>query len=138
MVGIAGMSEEKTVADLNPRAQAVKSLETTIVRALALIEEFDKLEPDQDWSDVPGAAYRRIIGERYEYGRLLEEVYNRWKGGTLYREVLDLYENLPPAAQERKEIKNAISGVIARLDSRHQKPAARPATGRRPRQQRLF
>lgn len=109
------MVETKTVADLNPKAQAVKANEMTVRRALELIEEFDKLDDGLDWQDVPGAAYRRIIGARYEYGRLLEEVWNRYQGGTLYYEVLDLAENLPPSVLKKKEVSDGLRKIRQRI-----------------------
>lgn len=112
-----GVECDHDVSDLNPRKQATKALEMTVRRALELIEEFEKLEDGLDWQDVPGSAYRRIIGERYEYGRLLEEVWNRYQGGTLYYEVLDLAENLPPSVLKKKEIKNGLDSIRDRLAS---------------------
>lgn len=110
------VDETKTVKDLNPRAQAVKSLESTVLRCLQLIDAFDALESGLDWTDVPGGTYRKVLGNRYEYPRILEEVYKRWKSGRIYTEVLDLYENLPPAAQKRKEIQVGIRKIRKRLD----------------------
>jgi hypothetical protein len=130
---------DKTVADLNPRAQATKSMEMTVLRALQLIEAFDALEEGQDWTDVPNPTYRRIIGPRYEHGRMLEEVYNRWKSGTLYREVLALYANLPPdiwnakpgdTRDRQKELKwrrDGINRINLELDSRGKGKSPRPA-----------
>ena len=121
------VKDEYTVKDLNPRSEAVKNLEMTVLRALQLIEAFDALEEGEDWTDVPNATYRNIIGPRYQHGRMLEECWNRHQRGTLYRQVLDLFENLPPAAQKRKEIQDGIRSINARLDSGSEGPAVRPA-----------
>lgn len=110
-------SMTKTVDDLNPRAQATKANEMAVRRSLELIEEFDKLGSDQDWLDVPGSAYRRIIGNRYEYPALLSECWTRYKKGTIYREVLDLAENLPQSVLEKEELKNGLDKISDRLHS---------------------
>src|SRR3990167_1727409 len=86
----------KTVRDLNPRSVAVKSLETTVIRCLQLIEEFDKLQAGYDWMGVPMAKYRTILGnDHYNHRNMIAEVFKRYQGATLYREVLDLFKNLP-------------------------------------------
>ena len=108
------VKSEYTVKDLNPRSEAVKNLEMTVLRALQLIEAFDALEEGEDWTDVPNATYRNIIGPRYQHGRMLEECWNRHQRGTLYRQVLDLFENLPLAAQKRKEIASGIKSILGR------------------------
>ena len=111
------MVETKTVADQNPKAQAVKFNEMTVLRVLQLIEAFDALDKGLDWQDVPSGTYRKIIGPRYEHGRMLEEVYKRWKSVRIYAEVLDLAANLPPSVLKRKEIKDGLRAVRAKLDS---------------------
>ena len=103
--------KEYTVADANPRSQTVKSMEMTVLRAIQLIAAFEALDSDQDWWDVPGSTYRKIIGERYEYPLLLSVCFDRWKRGTLYQEVLDLAANLPPASLEREEIKDGLQSI---------------------------
>lgn len=112
------MVEEYTVADLNPRSQSVKSLESTLVRIFILIEAYEKLEPDEDWTDIPGATYRKTLGERYEYPRLYEECYNRWRDGTLSRQILDLAANLPPDVLKRKEIADGLARINTGSDRR--------------------
>ncbi len=125
--------ESKTVADVNPRSAAAKGMEMPVLRGLQLIAAFDSLEKGQDWSDVPGATYRKIIGERYEHGTLLSECWNRYERGTLYREVLDLYENLPPSSRERQEISDGIASISAQLGSRGKRGSADRPSGKRPR-----
>lgn len=106
----------KTVKDLNPRSQAVKSLEMTVIRTLGLIEAFEALEKGQDWTDVEMVTYRRVLGnDHYQQRAVIAECYRRFRSGTLYGEVLDLYENLPPAAQGRTEIKRGISQISRRV-----------------------
>lgn len=118
-----------SIEDLNPRSQSVKQLEMTLLRAFQLIDAFDKLEDGQDWTDVPGSTYRKIIGERYEYPRLLEVVYERWRSGRLYSECLDLAANLPPAVLERKEIADGLDRLSARIDNgRPKRTTKHPAT----------
>ena len=118
---------EKTTKDINPNSVASKSLEMTVLRALQLIEAFDALGEGEDWTDVPNATYRNIIGPRYLHGRMLEECWNRHQRGTLYAECLALYENLPPAAQKRKEIQDGKRRIDARLNSGGERPTVRPA-----------
>ena len=125
---MSATKSEFTVKDLNPRSQAVKSLETTVIRCLGLIEAFDLLEKGQDWSYVPSATYRRVIGnDHYQSWNMIAEVFKRWQDGTLYRQVLDLFENLPPEAQKRKEIQIGIRSINARLDGRSEGSTVRPA-----------
>ena len=120
-----------TVKDLNPRSQAVKSLETTVLRCLQLIEEFDKLQAGDDWMGVPMAKYRTILGnDHYNHRNMIAEVFKRYQGATLYKEVLDLFENLPPAAQKRKEIADGIRGVRKAIDSGSEGKPARAPTRR--------
>ena len=120
------MSEEYTVKDLNPRSQAVKSLETSVVRCIQLIEEFDKLAPGMDWMDVPMAKYRTILGnDHYKSRNMVAEMFKRYESGTLYGQVQDLAANLPPDALKRKEIKDGLHRINTRLDS--------PGKGRPPR-----
>jgi hypothetical protein len=123
-----------TVEDVNPRSATAKGLEMTTLRALQIIEAFEALDVGQDWRDVPASAYRQIIGEGYKWGRMLEECWNRYEDGTLYRQVLDLFENLPPTAQQRKEIADGITRINSRSDSRGKKRSAKPAARRRSRQ----
>ena len=117
--------DEYTVADVNPRSAAAKGMEMTVLRAIQLIDAFEALEQGQDWSDVPGSTYRKIIGERYEYPLLLSICWERFKSGTLYREVLDLAANLPPASLEREEIRDGIE----RINQKHSASARRPRSG---------
>ncbi len=88
-----------TVADLNPRSQIVKPLETTVIRALGIINAFDALEKGEDWSDVPNVVWRKVIGTRhYENQAVLIEMWARYKSPdmSLHRQTLDLFDNLPP------------------------------------------
>lgn len=121
--------KEYTVADANPRSQTVKSMEMTVLRAIQLIAAFEALDSDQDWWDVPGSTYRKIIGERYEYPLLLSVCFDRWKRGTLYQEVLDLAANLPPASLEREEIRDGLERISAKLSDTARRSRSR--TGNR-------
>ena len=106
---------------LNPRGEALKSIEMTVWRALQLIEAFDELGKDQDWTDVKGSVYRRVIGERYDYPRMIEETWKRYKDGTLYRQVLELADNLAMdglSKERRKELRSGLTKIGKRLDSR--------------------
>jgi hypothetical protein len=125
--------EEHTVADLNPRAQAVKSLEMTVVRCLQLIEVWDKLPKGGDWADTEMSDYRRILGNgHYAQRAAIVEMFRRYKDGTLHREVLDLAANLPPSVLERKEIRLGVDRIKSGSDSRSKrKPASADAGGRR-------
>jgi len=111
-----------TVKDLNPRAQAVKGMEMTVLRALQIITVFDDLNKGQDWSDVPNKSWRKILGgKHYEERALINEMWVRYKDKSLHQQVLDLHENLPPTVQKRKEIKNGITAIRERLDSRRKR-----------------
>jgi hypothetical protein len=123
-----------TVADLNPNAQASKNMEMAVLRTLQLIDAFDALTKGEDWTDVPMPTYRKILGnDHYQQRNVVAEVFNRWKSGTLYGEVLSLHANLPPAAQARKEIKDGIRRINARPDGRGKGAAAKPAARQRSR-----
>jgi hypothetical protein len=111
------MVETKTVADLNPRSQAVKGIEMAIIRCLGLIEAFEELDKNQDWTDVEMSRYRKILGNgHYQERNVIAECYNRFRRGTLYGEVLDMYENLPPAVQQRKEVRDGIKRVRSAIN----------------------
>jgi hypothetical protein len=111
--------ENKSVADLNPRSQPVKTLEMTVIRCLGLIAAFEALEKGEDWTDVPSITYRKTLGDdHYQQRAVISECWNRFKSGTLYSQVLDLAANLPPAALERKEIHDGIRAIRKQLDSR--------------------
>lgn len=128
------MGDVKTVADLNPRSMAVKSLELTVLRAIQIIEAFDKLEKGEDWSDVPNVTWRKILGDgHYKERAVINEMWTRYKAKTLKQEVLDLHENLPPSAQKRKEIKDGVNAIHSDLDSRRKgrRPSANARGNRR-------
>jgi hypothetical protein len=111
------MVETKTVADLNPRSQAVKGIEMAIIRCLGLIEAFEELDKSQDWTDVEMSRYRKILGnDHYHQRNVIAECYNRFRRGTIYGEVLSMYENLPPDTQKRKEVKDGIERIRTVLD----------------------
>ncbi len=111
-------SKPKTVKDLNPRSTAVKTIEMAVVRTLGLIGAFDELDKGEDWTDVPPATYRRVLGkDGYRSRFVIAEVWKRYKEKTIYSEIMDLYANLPPSAQKRKEIKSGIANVRSKLDS---------------------
>lgn len=116
------------MADLNPRSVAVKSLETTVIKCLGIIELFDGLESGQDWTDVQMAGYRRVLGNgHYQNRNMIAELFRRWKGGTLVSEARSLFDNLPPAVQKRKEIKDGFARIDAGPTGRSKGPAVRPA-----------
>ena len=107
------------MADLNPRAQATKGLEMTVIRCLGLIAAFEALEKGEDWTDVPSLTYRKALGnDHYQQRAVIIECWNRFQSGTLYSQVLDLAANLPPTVLERKEIKDALPRIRKELDSR--------------------
>ena len=112
----------------------MKSLETTVLRCLLVIEAFEALTKGQDWIDVPAATYRKVLGnDHYQQRAVLLEMWKRFEDGTLYAQVLSLHANLPPAAQKRKEISDGIKRIIARPDSRGERATPKPAARRRPR-----
>ena len=124
----------KSVDDLNPKSQVVKGMEMTVLRCLQIIEAFDALEKGQDWADVPGPTYRKILGtDHYQQRAVIIEMFKRFQSGTLYREVLDLHSNLPPAAQARKEIKDGITRISARPSGRGEGSTPKSAARQRSR-----
>jgi hypothetical protein len=102
----------------NPRGHAVKHLETTVLRAIRLVAAFDEVE--KDWQDVPIKTYKEILGKDYYHGgRAIEEVWNRYKNGTLFGEILDLARNLPlkDIKKENPERAKEIRDGIARANT---------------------
>jgi hypothetical protein len=109
---------------LNPRGQAMKEVEMTIVRALALIEEFDALverfKKEADYTVLSPASYRKALGEYNPLGMEIRELWERYKSRTLHRQVLELAENLVLEdldAARRKEIKSGLRRISQTLDS---------------------
>ena len=95
----------------------MKGIEMAIIRCLGLIEAFEELDKSQDWTDVEMSRYRKILGNgHYQERNVITECYNRFRRGTLYREVLDMYENLPPAVQKRKEVSDGIKRVRSAIN----------------------
>ena len=126
------MKSSYTTADLNPRSAAVTQMRMTVQRALDLVAAFDELEPGLDWQDVPGATYRKIIGERYQFNQMLSECWNRYKSGRFFTEILDLAANLPPSDQKKfakqlKDIERRAADVAARRRSRSSRGRKRAA-----------
>ena len=115
-----------SVKDLNPRSAAATQLRMTVQRAVELVEAFDELTAGQDWQDVPGTTYRRIIGERYMFSRMLEECWNRYKNGTLFGEIADLAANLPPSV--RKAMGKSLRDVERRAHGVDQSNSRRRVT----------
>lgn len=108
----------------------MKGLESTVIRCIQLIEAFDALEKGMDWADVPSTVYRRVLGnDHYTQRTAVIELWNRYQSGRIYAEVLSLYDNLPPAAQNREEIHVGISAIRRRMDQ----PSKRRADGSPPR-----
>ncbi len=114
---------DKTVADLNPRSQVVKSMEMTVRRGMLIIQAFDALEKGEDWQDVPSTTWRKILtGPRYRVDSMLMEMWKRYKDKTLHGQVLDLHANLPPKIwnpkradppKRKKELKGYRDGIDA-------------------------
>ncbi len=99
----------------------MKSLEMTVTYAIGFIEAFDKLEKGEDWSDVPNTTYRSLMGGRYEFPIMFEELWKRYRNRLLHQEVIDLAANLIiedlPAAR-RKEIQRGLIRINKELDRR--------------------
>lgn len=126
------MKASYTTADLNPRSAAVTQLRMTVQRALDLVAAFDELKPEMDWRDVPGPTYRRIIGERHQFSRMLEGCWNSYKTGSFFTEILDLAANLPPSDQKKlakqlKDIERRAADVAAGRRSRGSRARRRAA-----------
>ena len=99
----------------------MKSLEMTVTYAIGFIEAFDLLEKEEDWQDVPSKTYRKLIGDRYQYPAMFEELWKRYKNRGLHQAVVDMaanliMEDLPPA--RRKEIQNGLNRINQELDRR--------------------
>ena len=105
-----------TTADLNPRSKAVTEMRKTVERALDLKEAFDAVPEGQDWMDVGGATYRRIIGERYQHSPMLAECWRRYRAGTFAGEILALAGNLPPST--RRQLAKRLKTLEGRGDDR--------------------
>ena len=108
---------------LNPRGQAMKSLEMTVTYAIGFIEAFDLLEKGEDWTDVPSKTYRKLIGDRYHYPAMFEELWKRYQNRALHQEVVDLAANLimeDLSPTRRKEIQDGLNRIHKSLDSRRQ------------------
>lgn len=120
------MKDSYTSADLNPKADAVKHLRMTVQRALELVKEFDKLPAGQDWQSVPGTAYRRVFDDHYSFRAQIAEVWNRYKSGSIFSEILDLAANLPPSDRKKfaKELK-AIEGRVADVATKRNRRRSR-------------
>lgn len=140
------MVEEYTVDDLNPRAEATKTLEMAVLRTMQLIEVWDELGPGEDWTCTPAAKYRKILGnDHYQQRAVLLECWKRYEGGTLYQQVLDLHGNLPSniwdakpgdKKERRDELKrrrDGIAGIKSRIDSRGKRRTPKPAARQRSR-----
>ncbi len=106
---------------LNPRGQTMKSLEMTVTYAIGFIEAFDLLEKEEDWQDVPSKTYRKLIGDRYQYPAMFEELWKRYKNRGLHQEVVDLAANLimeDLPSVRRKEIQSGLNRINQELDRR--------------------
>lgn len=92
---VDGTTCRHTSDDLNPAGQPVKVLEMTLVRVLKMIEMFDALGDHEDWTDLPNQGLRKVFQFHYAEHRQIEEMWKSYQSGSLQRQVLDLYENLP-------------------------------------------
>ena len=132
------MSETKTVADLNPNSAPVKNMEMTVRRAMLIIGAFDALEKGEDWQDVPNVTWRKAFDRHYEALTELNQMWERYKDKTLHRQVLDLYDNLPPniwkakrgatpaRKQELKGYRDGINRIRETFDTRRQRGRPHP------------
>ncbi len=123
-------SNSKTVKDLNPRSQAVKRLEMQVLRTLTIIEAFDQLDKGEDWTMIPSSKWRDFLDLlQYSNRNIVNTIWDRYKTGNLQEQVLDLYENLPPAAQQRREITNGINRLRKARSKRDKRNNPRPNAG---------
>lgn len=101
--------------ELSPRSQAVKSLEMTVRRALAIIDVFDnRPETAKDWTDCEPKALRNALGddEFNPQQAILPELWKRYLDRTLHRQTADLAANLDfdsLSKKSRKEIEDGLS-----------------------------
>ncbi len=99
----------------------MKSLEMTVFYAIGFIEAFDLLEKGEDWTDVPSKTFRQLIGDRYHYPAMFEELWTRYQNRVLHQEVVDLAANLTMedlSPTRRKEIQNGLKRINQELDTR--------------------
>lgn len=99
----------------NPRGQAVKVLEMTVRRALQIYKVFDELPPEaKDWTDAEPKDLRKALGDDAFDPTLAiwPTLWERYKKGTLQREIEEMVENLNMedlSKASRKEIKDGLS-----------------------------
>ena len=101
--------------ELGPRKQAVKSLEMTVRRALAVIKVFDELpKGSTDWTDADPRDLRNALGDEVFNPTMsvLPELWKRYKDGRLQEQVLELVANIVLESlpkKTRKEIEDGIA-----------------------------
>jgi hypothetical protein len=102
----------------------MKQLEMTVLRAIQVVDAFDKLDenhtpgwpiPKQDWRDVPMATYRKIFGDAKGREFMLETLWDRYKDGSLQRNTIELAANLDMDLMTKKRRKEIEDG-LSRLD----------------------
>lgn len=112
---------------LSPGKHAVKHVEMTVRRALAFYDVFERWEQRfnksgyqgvQDWRDIDPSEWRKILSDGnnkwYDVQPMMEieELWKRYKKGTLAQEVLDLADNLVMeklSKKSRKEIEDGLA-----------------------------
>ena len=104
-----------TVADLNPRSRAVKTMEMAVRRALILIEAFNNA-PEQDPTLITRTTWRELYGDRYYNSpehRNMGELIRRYQDKSLHAQVVDMFNNLPPDLQEglRDDVNRLAHGL---------------------------
>jgi hypothetical protein len=121
------MSEDYTVENLNPRSQAVKSLEMVVRRAIALDKlaqrhtdicnsfEIDPYVSPRIWGSIDKRAGgpdnpRTLIGELglddLELDRQWPVLYRAWVTGSLDRQIREMLDSLPAEIRQAKRYKD--------------------------------
>jgi hypothetical protein len=98
----------------------MKGPEMTVLRTVRLVEAFDDVPKGGDWRDVPTKTYKNILGDdHYQMRNVLDELWKRYKSGTLFREITDLARNLPlkDIKKENPERAKEIQRGIARANT---------------------
>lgn len=101
----------------NPKGQAMKGVEMTVRRALAIIEIFDNLPPEaKDWTDAEPKDLRKVMGDDSFNPSLSiwPELWARYKDGRLQQATLELADNVnleDLSKKARKEIEDGIARI---------------------------
>ena len=121
----------ETYETIGGRKHAVKNVEMTVRRALRFIQLFEEWEERfnksgrrgvQDWRDIDPKEYRKIYGDDYmevSPQNQLEELWERYKSGSLYREVQELADNLvleDLSKTARRQIENGLVHIRKRTN----------------------